>query len=139
KLLIIFTKLQSLILDILLSNGAFSSYNSYFNARVYKQSIENGVYIIEMLILGTYTLLLYSRVPKKKKMETLEGNTNHAMQNDVEMKNDGVEKHSEKNGEKLEGNKNDSYKCIDNIEKDMVDVDLETNNAEVITNNTNDA
>ncbi|XP_069950473.1 organic solute transporter subunit alpha [Cherax quadricarinatus] len=59
KTLVLVTNLQSLILDIMANYGAFPCISPYLPPQVYKQTVENSIYLLEMMVLGSYTYWHY--------------------------------------------------------------------------------
>ncbi|XP_063604222.1 organic solute transporter subunit alpha-like isoform X1 [Penaeus indicus] len=59
KTLVLVTKMQSFIFDIMATYNAFPCIGPYISPRVYKQTVENCIYLVEMLILGPYTYWQY--------------------------------------------------------------------------------
>ncbi|XP_027236855.2 organic solute transporter subunit alpha [Penaeus vannamei] len=55
KTLVLVTKLQGFVFDIMATYNAFPCISPYISPRVYKQTVENCIYLIEMMILGPYT------------------------------------------------------------------------------------
>ncbi|XP_076060320.1 organic solute transporter subunit alpha [Oratosquilla oratoria] len=59
KILILLTKLQSFIFDIMGNSSVFPCIPPYLAPQVYKQTAENSIYVLEMLIMGVLTYWLY--------------------------------------------------------------------------------
>ncbi|XP_071550114.1 organic solute transporter subunit alpha-like isoform X4 [Panulirus ornatus] len=59
RTLVLVTNLQSLIFNIMANYNAFPCIPPYIPPQVYKQTVENLVYILEMMVLGTFTFWQY--------------------------------------------------------------------------------
>ncbi|XP_069160388.1 organic solute transporter subunit alpha [Procambarus clarkii] len=59
KTLVMATNLQGLAFDIMANYGAFPCIPPFLPPQVYKQTVENSIYLVEMLVLGSYTYWHY--------------------------------------------------------------------------------
>lgn len=59
RLLLLITSFQSMIFNIMANYGAFPCIPPYISPTVYKQTVDNSLYLVEMMILGPYTYWQY--------------------------------------------------------------------------------
>ncbi|CAL4065092.1 unnamed protein product, partial [Meganyctiphanes norvegica] len=59
RYLVLVTKLQSFALDIMGNYGVFPCIGCIISSRITKQTVENGIYLAEMLVLGIFTYYQY--------------------------------------------------------------------------------
>ncbi|XP_047739947.1 organic solute transporter subunit alpha [Hyalella azteca] len=61
KILILTTKLQAFLFNVLGSNGVFPCLNEFITPVVYENTLENSVLLVEMLVFGFFSYAMYSR------------------------------------------------------------------------------
>ncbi|XP_063845098.1 organic solute transporter alpha-like protein isoform X1 [Scylla paramamosain] len=62
KVLVLATQLQSFFLDVLSSFSVFPCLSPYIPSKVFGQTLESGLYIPEMLLIGLYTWRTYANL-----------------------------------------------------------------------------
>ncbi|KAK8378944.1 hypothetical protein O3P69_009586 [Scylla paramamosain] len=59
QLLLLITNFQSMIFNIMANYGAFPCLPPFITPTVYKQTVDNSLYVLEMMVLGPYTYWQY--------------------------------------------------------------------------------